>query len=94
MKYTIDERFTQHSVYPGPPNGNIWILETDYTTYTAVYDCESVAGVKAEFAWIMTRNNTISSEVYQKASAAFTKYGVDLSKFEDTFQGDSCVYYP
>lgn len=70
------------------------MLDTDYTSFTAVYDCESVAGVKIEFAWIMSRQNTIAPEAYEKAVAAYTKFGIKLDKLIDTFQGDTCVYTP
>ena len=42
----------------------------------------------------MARENALTPELYEKAAAAFTKFGIKLDKFIDTFQGDTCVYTP
>ena len=35
---------------------NYWILDTDYTTYTVVYDCRPAFDDITEYKWILTRD--------------------------------------
>lgn len=76
------------------PDGNYFVLDTDYVTYTAVYDCETLGVFKFEYAWLMARENTMTPEQLAAARAAFTSQGIDVSTFEPTYQGSSCVYEP
>lgn len=76
------------------PDGDYFVLDTDYVTYTAVYDCVNVGAFKLEYAWLMSRTNTLTAEQLATARAAYTQFGIDISTFEATYQSDSCVYLP
>ncbi|XP_050405749.1 apolipoprotein D-like [Patella vulgata] len=69
------------------PYGHYWVLDTDYTTYTVVFSCESLGGLAhIEFAWILTRNNTISDSLKQKVFQIFEKNGVPTKSLTKTTQ--------
>lgn len=76
------------------PDGKYFVLDTDYVTYTAVYDCVDVGAFKLEYAWLMARTNTLTAEQLATARAAYTQFGIDVSIFEATYQSDSCLYIP
>ena len=38
-----------------PVDGDYWILDTDYETYSVVYSCSQVAFLKLELGWVLTR---------------------------------------
>ncbi|KAK4022069.1 apolipoprotein D [Daphnia magna] len=80
--------------FPGRPDGKYFVLDTDYVTYTAVYDCVDVGAFKLEYAWLMARTNTLTAEQLATARAAYTQFGIDVSIFEATYQSDSCLYIP
>nr|CAH0100096.1 unnamed protein product [Daphnia galeata] len=80
--------------FPGRPDGDYFVLDTDYVTYTAVYDCVSVGAFKLEYAWLMGRTNTLNAEQLATARAAYTQFGIDISTFETTIHDDTCIYLP
>ena len=48
--------FTSISFPNGSPvDGDYWILDTDYESYSVVYSCSQVAFLKLELGWILTR---------------------------------------
>ena len=57
--------------FPGTPEGDYWVLDTDYDNWSAVYSCGDIFGlVKFEYAFLLTRENHPSEEVvsiYQQA---------------------------
>ena len=62
-----EQVFTQ-VYYPGSPVGNYWLLDTDYTNFSSVYQCFEFLGIwKYEFASILTRSRTPSEEVVSEA---------------------------
>lgn len=76
------------------PDGDYFVLDTDYVTYTAVYDCVNVGAFKLEYAWLMSRTNSLTDEQLTIARNAYLTFGIDISTFETTYQSDSCVYAP
>jgi len=77
--------------FPGYPTGNYWILETDYSTFSIIYNCEYY-GKKFEFAWILSREKHLDNSTIEYAEAILASNGVDVSTLEDIPQDDSCVY--
>ncbi|KAK6182879.1 hypothetical protein SNE40_010464 [Patella caerulea] len=76
----------------GAPYGPYWVLDTDYTNYSVVFSCEALTGLAhAEFAWILSRKNTISAELKQQLFQKFTDNGVDTSALKQTVQ-TNCSY--
>jgi len=44
-----------------PTDGSLWILDTDYETFSSVWSCAELNGkLVAEFAWILGREKTFS----------------------------------
>ncbi|XP_055957002.1 apolipoprotein D-like [Patella vulgata] len=72
------------------PYAPYWVLDTDYDNYSAVFSCESLGGLAhVEFAWILSRNNTISDSLKQKIFKIFEKNGVGTTDIKKTVQ-DNC----
>jgi apolipoprotein D and lipocalin family protein len=105
--------------FPDTPDGDYYVLDTDYTTYSAVYSCGNIGPVKIEYAWLLAREQTVSPadmvlhnlhyildthfkinlptilyKLQEIALSKFTQFGIDVSQFKPTLQGETCVYYP
>ena len=58
---------------PGSVNGcadtrpdcksDYWVLETDYVSYTVIYNCVQILELREETAWILTRDPNPAQEV-------------------------------
>ena len=54
-----------HRIPPPVPDGNYWLLDTDYSTFAAVYSCaegEPVRDSPSTVGWVITRE-AIPSQV-------------------------------
>ncbi|KAI9555524.1 hypothetical protein GHT06_018039 [Daphnia sinensis] len=71
-----------------------YVLDTDYVTYAAVYNCFNIGEFKVEYAWILARANSLSPEELTFARNVFISNGVDTSTFEPTYQDSKCLYFP
>ena len=40
-----------------------WVLDTDYESYTVIYDCVQILELREETAWILTRDPNPAPEV-------------------------------
>ena len=69
-------------------SSDYWVLETDYNTYSLVYSCRSVLGNKSEFAWILSRRNTLSQDIVNNLRNKLTAYGIDVNQFLITDQSN------
>ncbi|XP_065580354.1 apolipoprotein D-like [Artemia franciscana] len=78
--------------FPGQPDGSYWVLDTDYTSWSAVYSCDNFGGLAVEFGWVLARENAVTEDVYNRAMSNFAKYGIDTSLFQKFYHGDDCVY--
>ncbi|KAK2714413.1 apolipoprotein D-like isoform X2 [Artemia franciscana] len=78
--------------FPGQPNGNYWVLDTDYTNWAAVYSCDSILGLTVQFGWILARENAVTEDVYNRAMTNFAQYGIDTTLFQKFYHGEDCVY--
>lgn len=78
----------------GAGGADYYVLDTDYVTYAAVYNCFSIGEFKVEYAWILARANSLSPEELTFARNVFIANGVDISTFEPTYQDSKCVYFP
>ncbi|XP_018013962.1 apolipoprotein D-like [Hyalella azteca] len=70
------------------------VIDTDYVTYACVYTCEQLGDLKDETAWAFSRTTSYDPETRDKVEAAYTKFGIDVTKFHITPQGGDCVYAP
>lgn len=72
--------------------GDYWVIDTDYTSYSAVWSCSSVFGFKAEFLWILSRTPTMDSQKFRNITANAAKVtGFDLRDLTLTIQ-EGCKY--
>ncbi|CAG0891654.1 unnamed protein product [Darwinula stevensoni] len=78
--------------FPGSPTGTYLVLDTDYETFSAVYSCQAIGDRALEFAWILSREKTMSDELLHAVLDIFAGFGIDLGRFTTTHQGRDCVY--
>lgn len=78
--------------FPGRPDGSYLVLDTDYSSWTAIYSCDSVGFFKFEFAWLMARTPSISQDMEQQGMNVFSEFGIDITRFVPTPQDESCIY--
>merc|ERR1719244_395591 len=71
------------------------ILDTDYENFSCIYSCvEYNFGYKSDFAFIWSRNPTMSDQHLRRCETAFKNIDVDTSRFNKIVQGSSCPYDP
>ncbi|XP_063598330.1 crustacyanin-C1 subunit-like [Penaeus indicus] len=69
------------------------ILDTDYENFSCIYSCtEYNFGYYSDFSFIFSRSPSLSDKYIRRCEAAFSKIGVDMSRFTKTVQGYSCSY--
>ena len=72
------------------------VLKTDYTSYAIVYNCDDFAGMKMEYAWVLTRlANPVLDPIVDQAKYEYSKLNIDFDEeFEMTIQGGAagCDY--
>ncbi|XP_027217734.2 crustacyanin-A2 subunit [Penaeus vannamei] len=73
---------------------NYFVLDTDYDTFAAVYNCVQLGELRYEYAWMFTRETSASEDLIAKIHQVFVDNGVDVSLFQVTNQGPDCVYIP
>ncbi|XP_037785848.1 apolipoprotein D-like [Penaeus monodon] len=78
--------------FSGRPAGRYNVLETDYVTFSAVYACTQLDIFKQEFAWVLARTPQLTPEVLQQAKDVFAAFDIDVTNFQPTDQGETCVY--
>lgn len=69
--------------------GTVWILETDYSTYSILYSCvEALGALPLEFAWIQSRNASLGEDtlLHDKIIARAASLGVITDRFIKTPQ--------
>ena len=55
--------------------GDYWILDTDFTSFSSVYSCSTVAGVaRYELAFVLTRDRFPSNATVRKSYHRGKKY--------------------
>ena len=79
------------------PEGNYWVLDTDYTSYALVYGCDTwLFGLfYSDQAWILSRTQTLPaskvSAITDLLKYLVPEYPVD-KQWEDAKQGGDCKY--
>jgi lipocalin len=74
--------FNQFTDFLNPilsPQGNYWILDTDYNTYALVYSCQRIFGVKLQVSWYLSRSQTLNQ-------ATIAKLDQTLKSFDPVLQ--------
>ncbi len=49
--------------FPGRPDGDYLVLDTDYTSYASVYACDQAGAFAFEYAWILGREQSMSAQL-------------------------------
>ncbi|XP_027221670.1 apolipoprotein D [Penaeus vannamei] len=78
--------------FAGRPAGRYNVLETDYETFSAVYACTQLDLFKQEFAWVLARTPQLAPDALQQAVDVFAAFNIDVTRFQLTDQGETCVY--
>ncbi|KAL4635852.1 apolipoprotein D-like [Arapaima gigas] len=74
----------------GLPPGNCWVLSTNYDSYSLVYSCNTSMGLRTEFAWILSRNQTLSREPVARLWDTLRSSCTDADKLTATKQTACC----
>ncbi|XP_021466934.2 apolipoprotein D-like isoform X1 [Oncorhynchus mykiss] len=77
---------------PGP----YWVLSTDYEGHSVVYSCTEFLGAfHVDFAWILSREPTLSKEKLGELYDVFTSNGINIDVMTVTDQSkELCVDMP
>ena len=79
-------------IFTDSPHVPYWIVDTDYETYSMIWSCLDLSGlVQADFAWILSRKNTLDEAVMNKLVAKLGSFGVNTDSFRETLQSN-CTY--
>lgn len=75
-------------------DGNYWVVDTDYTSYSLVYSCNNYLGLyHLEFLWALSREQLPSEETMNNIEVAIKKLGYPSDKIRRrTLQGNTCKY--
>ncbi|XP_020490937.2 apolipoprotein D-like [Labrus bergylta] len=73
---------------PSPP-GPYWVLSSDYETHSLVYGCSDFGLFRLEFAWILSREPTMSEETLQSMQSILSAAGVNPEKMVATNQDET-----
>ncbi len=78
------------------PPGDYEVLATDYDNYALIYSCSGLYFGKAEYIWILTREETVDDSVIFSALQTLKQKvpDYDQTQIYRTQQGGSCKYLP
>ncbi|KAM9845408.1 apolipoprotein D-like [Aulostomus maculatus] len=74
------------SFFENSPPAPYWVLSTDYHSYSLVYSCTDLGVLHVEFAWIMSREPTLSEETMEELHSTLSSIGVSVDKLITTNQ--------
>jgi len=72
---------------------NYFVVDTDYTTYSIVYNCNPKLFLKKESLWLLTRQQKPSTSLVQRAHRKMIDLGLPVSALRKTDQ-DDCADLP
>lgn len=74
--------------------GDYRVVSTDYTTYSIVYSCSELFGIKVEYIWVLARPKTLSEKqlgfIKEIIAREIPDYNLEEQHF--TYQGEDCDY--
>ncbi|XP_063844700.1 apolipoprotein D-like [Scylla paramamosain] len=71
-----------------------YILDTDYYSFAAVYNCKQFGEQRFQYAWITSRSTTLDEATHEHVRKVFEDNGIDVSLFQSTHQGPDCPHTP
>ncbi|KAL0966821.1 hypothetical protein UPYG_G00300570 [Umbra pygmaea] len=79
----------------GSPPSPYWVLSSDYEGHSLVYSCTEIDAYIKEFAWIMSRKNTLSEEKLEELQDVLTSNGINIDGMTLTKQNQElCAVMP
>uniref|UniRef100_A0A3B4A4Y8 Apolipoprotein D n=1 Tax=Periophthalmus magnuspinnatus TaxID=409849 RepID=A0A3B4A4Y8_9GOBI len=74
--------------FENSPPAPYWVLDTDYSSYSLVYSCTDLGLLHVDFAWIMSREPTLSPLTVARLTAKLASIGVRVDKLVPTVQDE------
>ncbi|XP_042284954.1 apolipoprotein D-like isoform X1 [Thunnus maccoyii] len=74
------------SFFETSPPGPYWVLSSDYEGHSLVYGCTDFGLFRMEFAWILSREPTLSEETTEQLHGILSAAGVNVNKLVATIQ--------
>uniref|UniRef100_A0A8C6TFI6 Apolipoprotein D n=1 Tax=Neogobius melanostomus TaxID=47308 RepID=A0A8C6TFI6_9GOBI len=74
--------------FENSPAAPYWVLDTDYDSYSLVYSCTDLGVLHVDFAWIMSREPTLSPITLARLQAKLGSIGVRVDKLINTIQDE------
>ncbi|XP_038206910.1 uncharacterized protein LOC119828739 [Zerene cesonia] len=81
----------------GNNTANLWILDTDYDTYSIAYNCYNLPNNQRRvYSWILSRTSTLPSQAVTNINRVIDSIDVlNNQYYQDVDQSDAaCFYYP
>ena len=77
------------------PSADYRVVSTDYDTYALVYACNDLFMAKADFAWLLTREQNPAEATITTMLSVFTERVPEFphDQLSWTYQGPACQYY-
>ncbi|KAK5889287.1 hypothetical protein CesoFtcFv8_015303 [Champsocephalus esox] len=79
----------QVSFFEYAPPAPYWVLSTDYENYSLVYSCTDLGVLHFDFAWILSREPTLSEETLGELQGILSSMGVSVHKLLTTDQSEA-----
>uniref|UniRef100_A0A3P9H5C2 Apolipoprotein D n=1 Tax=Oryzias latipes TaxID=8090 RepID=A0A3P9H5C2_ORYLA len=69
------------------PLSPMWVLSTDYDSYSVVYSCTNVLGVfYLDYGFVLSRSASLPPDVLRRSEEVLRREGVDTSKMQEVEQ--------
>ena len=96
-KYDIpkEETWRLQNTFAGIPiTAEYVILDTDYETFYAGYNCRDMPllNLKMEGGWVFTRTPNPPREHLETALEVYRRFGISTANFMEVKHSNSCVY--
>ncbi|XP_064108380.1 uncharacterized protein LOC135216809 [Macrobrachium nipponense] len=69
------------------------IMDTDYTSYSCIFSCYNIIGLKVELYWIYSRTPELPPKAQQKCFSLFESKGLNLTRMVKN-NHDGCNHSP
>ena len=71
---------------PDDPQANYWVVDTDYNNYSLVWSCADYKVVSLEFAWVLSRKQTLDDAIVSRLKEKLASFEIDIRSFVVTNQ--------
>uniref|UniRef100_A0A3P9K285 Apolipoprotein D n=1 Tax=Oryzias latipes TaxID=8090 RepID=A0A3P9K285_ORYLA len=75
------------SLFHFVPLGPMWVLSTDYDSYSVVYSCTNVLGVfYLDYGFVLSRSASLPPDALRRSEEVLRREGVDTSKMQELLE--------